>query len=366
MRPSRCIVGELIALGLMLGGCGVAAFRPHLVDLAPDLPPTPTAIGRGAPVYLTVVDRRETKILAQRGMTPLVASEDLAIVLHRSVGHILNGLDFELVRTPASATAQLTVYVRSAEYPMVPEHDPGLRRGGVVLEAAVERDGVRRHERTYAPSSAGAFFGELATTTEAAKGIHRCLSEMVEELAADLELLAALAPEVGPDRASREPWLAPLRSPRLDVAEIESSVEIPAGIRQGFAAQLSHLLPAAGALAVDLKIEYRFVGYQPVSELVRRLTYFGGAGSIVVEARYLDGDGRELDSMRAEGRTLPSSIMRTPIECVGGCPFDLATWYAAAAIARYTHQRFVAPVSRAAVPPDCADGDHRCQSQIVR
>ncbi len=127
-----------------------------------------------------------------------------------------------------------------------------------------------------------------------------------------------------------------LRAASVDASEGNSPVSVPADVKSTFLEKLNHFLYEEGAFqrGSDLKIQYRFIQYDPGSQFVR--WFWGGIGnagegSLTVEAKYFDNSGKELATIQAEGR-ISSGFF--------GGDFSFAVEKAAEKIAEYTQVNF--------------------------
>ncbi len=125
-------------------------------------------------------------------------------------------------------------------------------------------------------------------------------------------------------------------APSVVVMEGKSTVNVPDEIKTKFREKLNKQLYEEGGFQKGdaIKIEYRFIQYDPGSQFTR--WFWGGIGnagegSITIEAKYFDADGREISTIQTEGK-ISSGFF--------GGAFELALEKAAKEIAEYTKNNF--------------------------
>lgn len=138
-----------------------------------------------------------------------------------------------------------------------------------------------------------------------------------------------------------KPAEARLRVTSVDISEANSTVIVPGGIREEFRNKLAQLLyekqgeeEAVFTRGNDLKVKYRFVQFEKGNQFTR--WFLGGIGnagegSLTIEAKYFDANGRELATIQAEGK-IGSGFF--------GGSVNFAVGKAAEEIAKYTKENF--------------------------
>ncbi len=127
------------------------------------------------------------------------------------------------------------------------------------------------------------------------------------------------------------PAETPERFSEAEIIEGRSTVSVPSDVNAAFQAKLAQLIYGEGGFTrgPGLKINYRFVQFNPGSQMTR--WFWGGLGSagkgsMTVEAIFLDPSGKELAKIQSEGEITSSAF---------GGAFDLAVQKAAAEVAAY-------------------------------
>jgi hypothetical protein len=100
---------------------------------------------------------------------------------------------------------------------------------------------------------------------------------------------------------------AKLRVNSVQVVEGNSTVPVPADVKETFTTKLDGYLYTEGGFqkGPELKISYRFIQYDPGSQFAR---WFAGGignageGSLTIETKYLDASDKELATVNVEGR----------------------------------------------------------------
>jgi hypothetical protein len=133
-----------------------------------------------------------------------------------------------------------------------------------------------------------------------------------------------------------KPPEASYKAASASFSEGKSPVKVPDEVKQVFEEKLGTFLYGDGGFqkGSDLKIEYRFIQFNPGSRFARyMLGGIGntGEGSITVEAKYFDNTGKEVCSVHCEGK-IGSGVF--------GGDFDNAIEKAAKEITDYTKQTF--------------------------
>ena len=99
-----------------------------------------------------------------------------------------------------------------------------------------------------------------------------------------------------------------LRASSAEFSEGKSPVSVPVEVKSALQGKLSEFLYAEGngfKKGSELKIVYRFIQYDPGSQLTR--WFWGGIGnagegSLTIETKYFDGANKELATIHTEGR----------------------------------------------------------------
>lgn len=116
-----------------------------------------------------------------------------------------------------------------------------------------------------------------------------------------------------------------------EISEAKSTVEVPEEVKSFFQEKLSKLLYGEDNFTrgPGLTIKYRFIQFNPGSQFTR--WFWGGLGSagkgsLTVEAKFLDQNGKELAKIHSEGEISSGAF---------GGSFDYAVEKAANEIAQY-------------------------------
>jgi hypothetical protein len=127
------------------------------------------------------------------------------------------------------------------------------------------------------------------------------------------------------------------RTSTVEISETNSTVNLPDEVRVSFREKLSTLLYEEGDFeqGPGLKIEYRFIQFNPGSQFKR--WFWGGIGNsgegtMTVEAKYFDSTGNELAVIQSEGK-INSGFF--------GGSIDFAIKKTAEEIANYTKANFL-------------------------
>ncbi len=127
-----------------------------------------------------------------------------------------------------------------------------------------------------------------------------------------------------------------LRVTSVELTEGKSTVNVPDKVKTTFYDKLQKLLYEDGAFqkGSDLKLQYRFVQFNPGNQFTRWLwggIGNAGEGSLTVEVKYFDATGKELATIQSEGK-IGSGVF--------GGSLNFAIDKAAKEIAEYTKQNF--------------------------
>jgi uncharacterized lipoprotein YajG len=214
LRDSRAIrISFLLAITLLVAGCGLHSFQPQHVTLAPRLSTAPVKIGAGAKVYITVADERGTNFLGYKadsdrfGRGNITTSDDIRVIYQKALSDGLANLGFKVVTAPDPAALNLEVSIRRFLY-MGPLFNTATGSTGKANETyitAATTARVRRgrtealdspnvslvHEKSYE-----VYLGHPGllrpSPSEVEEKINAALSELIAKLLDDLELLALL------------------------------------------------------------------------------------------------------------------------------------------------------------------------------
>jgi hypothetical protein len=121
-----------------------------------------------------------------------------------------------------------------------------------------------------------------------------------------------------------------------EIYEDRPTITVPADVGASFKEKLTQLLYGEGGFTRGdgLKISYRFVQYNPGSKSLRWVTSgIGGKGqgTLSIEVRFLDSNGRELAKIMSEGK-IESGML--------GGSFASAIEKAANEVAEYAKKQF--------------------------
>ncbi len=135
--------------------------------------------------------------------------------------------------------------------------------------------------------------------------------------------------------AGRTMVIAPVETPvkfaSAELFEDKATVNVPVDVSAAFQAKLAQLLYGQEGFTrgPGLQIRYRFIQFNPGSQFTR--WFWGGfasagKGTMTVEARFLDGSGKELARIQSEAEVTAG---------VFGGPFDVAIQKTAEEVAEY-------------------------------
>ena len=184
-----------LALIFVITSCGSVALEPAHVKLAPDVPLVTVNLGRGAPIFLRVLDARPEKITDARQKyveaAPILPVDDLGQMLQDLFAKRLSALGFELLIADDKSSTSLDIAIRKLQYGT---YSTTPARVHIDASATVEiyKNTARVTEKAYsriyeeespAMGPSGSWLEDKSNTV---------LSQLIEKILADLELLAAL------------------------------------------------------------------------------------------------------------------------------------------------------------------------------
>ena len=212
LRHNKAIqIGFLLAVVFFAAGCVPSA--PLSISLAPKVPTVPLNIGAGAKVYPTVLDQRQDEILGYRAMGvqwqgiqrggstlvsqgPISVSEDVGVVILKSLKDGLSSLGFEPLMTAESSVPTLKVTVQSLRccypYDVIGKPLAVANFSGTItvkiykdtrLLYAMRYDNSRESTYNHFRASDRSWFEE---------NFNAALSDLMGHLLADLELIKVL------------------------------------------------------------------------------------------------------------------------------------------------------------------------------
>jgi uncharacterized lipoprotein YajG len=184
-----------LALIFLITSCGTVALEPAHVRLAPDIPLVTVNLGRGAQVFLRAMDARPEKIADVQKkyveVAPILPVENLGQMLQDLFAKRLSALGFELLIAPNALSTRLDIASKKLEYGRY-STDPPLVHIDASMTVAVYKNNTcvfdRNYSRIYEEESPA--MGPNASWLEERSNI--VLSQLIEKILADLELLAAL------------------------------------------------------------------------------------------------------------------------------------------------------------------------------
>ncbi|MCK5656175.1 MAG: hypothetical protein KAI03_07790 [Candidatus Aureabacteria bacterium] len=167
------------------------------VEFAPDVRVLGSNIGKGREVLITVKDERTKKILGRRGSgfgpaASITTTQDLPKIILKRVKSALKAYNFKPVES-GSISRSLSVEIRAVEY----DTSMGFASSGVHVRASLKADGkngVSVFEKFYRAEKDKRII-IVPTAKSNAKFINEVLSQALENLINDQELLDFLADE---------------------------------------------------------------------------------------------------------------------------------------------------------------------------
>ncbi len=188
----------LVMLGIMGTGC---AFTPQAVVLRPDMQVTPSSVGQGRSVLLTVVDERPRSILGRRGVqgvgAELTVQGDLPTIVRETLSNGLQRQGFSPSPEKPVDGRELRVEIRNLDYSVAMGFWAGTLRTESGLKAICILGTSRPYERLYR--------GEVEETVMVVQGaeaneayLNSALSKALNQLLGDSRLSQCLAQQAQP------------------------------------------------------------------------------------------------------------------------------------------------------------------------
>ena len=177
----------------LITGCGPAALEPVHVRLAPSVPIVSVDIGRGANLFLRVADARPEKLaVAQNKATaPIVPVNDVVSLFHELLTKRLSALGFELLIAPDALSTKLDITLQKLQYGTYSTTPPRTHIDTSVT-VAVYKNNTRVIDKNYLKTyeEVSPSLGFSPSWFE--EKTNMVLSQLIEKILSDLELLAAL------------------------------------------------------------------------------------------------------------------------------------------------------------------------------
>jgi len=177
----------------LITGCGPAALEPVHVRLAPSVPIVSVDIGRGAKLFLRVADARPEKIaVAQNKANALILPvNDVVSLFHELLTKRLSALGFELLIAPDALSTRLDVALQKLAYGRYSTTPPRVHIDAS-LTVALYKNNTRVIDKNYSKT-----YEEVSPSMGLSPSwfedkTNTVLSQLIEKLLSDLELLAAL------------------------------------------------------------------------------------------------------------------------------------------------------------------------------
>lgn len=140
-----------LALICLITSCGTIALEPAHVRLAPDVPIVTVNLGRGAQVFLRVLDARPEKITdAQKEyveVAPILAVDDLGQMLQDLFAKRLSALGFELLIADDKFSTSLDITIQKLQYGTYTA--PARVHVDVLATVEIYKNNVRVTEKAY-------------------------------------------------------------------------------------------------------------------------------------------------------------------------------------------------------------------------
>jgi len=187
----------VLAIFLLIDGCGTVPLEPVHVRLALNIPVVSVNIGRGAKVFVRVLDERPEKNAdAQEkydydAVAPIIPVDDPGQTFQDLFTKRLSALGFEVVSTPDPLSTRLVIVFQKLEYGRYSTTRPRFHidasMTGSVYKAntrVIDKNYFRTYEEFSRSTAQDPDWFEAKT--------NRVLAQLVEKLLSDLELLAAL------------------------------------------------------------------------------------------------------------------------------------------------------------------------------
>lgn len=177
---------------VLLAGC---ALTSQQATLKPELQLSPTDLGRGTTVTLKVVDERPDKTLGHRGAgmkgAKITTEQDVAEVFREKVVEGLKTYNFDPVPYSESIPKLLTIEIRLIEYSTSQGFATITVHTKTALKA-IARDGGKTYDNFFRADYEESF-GAIPFAEENEALINKVLSDVVQKLFHDQELMAFLA-----------------------------------------------------------------------------------------------------------------------------------------------------------------------------
>lgn len=185
----------LLTPSLMIACCGTVPLAPRQVGLALDVPLLTLDLGAGAKVFLRVVDGRSTTTADMNykfdEVAPILPVGDLSHAIQNSLSNRLSALGYDVVSTEEPSATNLDLTVQVLEYGRYSTKPERLHIDASISIAVykgethiIEKGYVRNYEQVGKASEMDQKWLETK--------VNLMLSQLIEKLLADLELLAAL------------------------------------------------------------------------------------------------------------------------------------------------------------------------------
>ena len=177
---------------VLLAGC---ALTSQQAVLKPELPLSRTDLGRGTAVALKVVDERPDQTLGHRGAgmkgAKITTAQDVAEVFREKIVEGLKTYHFDPVPSTASIPKSLTIEIRLIDYSTSQGFATITVHTKTALKA-IARDGGTTYENFFRADHEERF-AAIPFAEENETLINKVLSEVVQKLFQDQELMAFLA-----------------------------------------------------------------------------------------------------------------------------------------------------------------------------
>jgi len=176
-----------------LTGC---AYNAQTVNLAPTIDVTGSTVGSGISVQVSVIDDRASKSLGRRGggygpAAEITAEGDIAAVVRERVTSGLQRKGFSVGQQPGASGPRLEVQIRLLDYGT----STGFWTGGVQIQSTLKAEasnGGESFEKLYR-SDREERVAVVPAAEKNAEWLNRALSESLNEMLNDAELMAFLA-----------------------------------------------------------------------------------------------------------------------------------------------------------------------------
>lgn len=195
----RVLMAGLMS-AIVVVGLGACSLENQSVIIAPQLTYKADSIGRKQPVYLTVVDKRPSKLIGYRkdetkDQAEIVAANDVRTVVENTVKQVLIENGFLIANGPDAAVAQFTIEINELSYKAGGAYIAPSIDTRVLLKGTAKR-GATTRSNNYEIQKSGREAKPL-TAERNAKIINDIVSQALTMVAEDKQMLSFMASPSG-------------------------------------------------------------------------------------------------------------------------------------------------------------------------